>query len=211
MPTRVAIVEDNSGICRELQHLLATTGDLTCVAACRNVQTALETLPSCAPDVIVMDIQLPGRTGIECTAALKPLLPDAQILMFTIYDDREKIVRALSAGAIGYILKSSTPDEILDAIREAHARGAPMSNEVSRKVIETFHHQPAVHDEIQQLTPREIEVVGLLAKGFVDKQIAEQLAMSVMTVNSHLKHIYAKLNAHSRTEVVVKFISRGNR
>lgn len=205
MSVRVAIVEDNAGICRELQHIISRTSDLTCVDVCRNVNTAVARLPGCRPGVIVMDIQLPDGSGIDCTARLKPLLPSTQILMFTISDDRKQILDALSAGAIGYILKSSTSEEIIQSIREAHNNGAPMSGEVARKVVETFHTRPAaVPADISRLTSREIEVVRLLAKGYVDKQIADSLSMSTLTVNSHLKHIYSKLDVHSRTEVVVK-------
>lgn len=210
-PIRVALVEDGAGICRELQLMISAHSDLACVAVCRNRDAALARLPEAAPDVVLMDIQLGGGSGIECTARLKPLLPRAQILMFTICDDREQIVAALSAGAIGYLLKSSSADEIVAAIREAHHNGSPMTAEVARKVIETFHVRSiadvASDDSISRLTAREVDVVRLLAKGYLDKQIADTLAVSTLTVNSHLKHIYAKLGVHSRTEVVVKCLS----
>lgn len=187
--------------------MLEQHDDLECVAVCRNATAALARLPVVAPDVIIMDIQLSGGSGVECTARLKPLLPRTQIIMFTICDDREQIVGALSAGAIGYMLKSSTPQEIVAAIRDAYRNGSPMTSEVARKVIETFHvrHvEPAPTEAISLLTAREVDVVRLLAKGYLDKQIADTLSLSTQTVNSHLKHIYAKLNVHSRTEVVVK-------
>jgi DNA-binding NarL/FixJ family response regulator len=208
MPIRVAIVEDNAGICRELQLIVAGTDDLLCVAVCRNADAALARIPASQPDVVMMDIQLSGRSGIDCTARLKPLLPRAQILMFTISDERDQILAALAAGAVGYILKSSTPGEIVEAIRAAYNNGAPMTAEVARKVIESFHSKPAPAGfDISSLTAREIDVVRLLAKGLLDKQIADELRMSVLTVNSHLKHIYAKLGVHSRTEVVIKCLN----
>jgi DNA-binding NarL/FixJ family response regulator len=205
MITTVAIVEDNAGICQELEHLFSRAPDLRLVAVCRNAPTALRTLPACAPEVILMDIELPGQSGIECTGRLKVLLPQAQILMFTVHDEGEHIMNALAAGAIGYLLKSAPPDDILQAVRDARHGGAPMTGEVARKVIETFHRKPAA-DDVAQLTFREREVVQLLTKGLLDKQIADQLAISLQTVNSHLKHIYAKLGVRSRTEAVVKFL-----
>ena len=205
MPITVAIVEENAGICLELQHAISRAPDLQLVALCRDPVTATRLLPAFAPDVILMDIQ-PGQSGLECTAQLKFLLPQAQILIFTLHDKNAHILQALEAGAIGYILQSAPTEDILHAIREAHQGGAPMTREVARKVIESFHKESPVGRNLQQLTLREREVVELLSKGYLDKQIADHLAISFQTVNSHLKHIYAKLGAHSRTEVAVKYL-----
>ncbi len=205
-PITVAIVEDNAGIRQEFQHLIARYPDLTCVGACRNASNALATLPAAAPEVVLMDIQLPDRSGIECTGRLKSLLPRTHILMFTICEESESILQALSAGAVGYILKSSPPDDIVAAIREAHRGGAPLTGLVARKVVENFHQSSPRTLEVEQLTSREKEVLQLLSRGCIDKQIANQLAISLQTVNSHLKHIYAKLGVRSRTEAVIKFI-----
>ena len=206
MRTTVAIVEDNAGICRELQLALARASDLECVAVCRNVATALQHLPKCAPDVIVMDIQLPDGSGIDCTTSLAHVLPRTQILMFTICAETAQIMSALAAGAVGYILKDASSEEIIDAIREARGGGAPLTDEVARKVVESLHQNSTGGHCIAHLTQREREVLQLLSRGAIDKQIADQLAISLQTVNTHLKHIYGKLQVHSRTEAVVKYL-----
>jgi DNA-binding NarL/FixJ family response regulator len=154
-----------------------------------------------------MDIQLPGQSGIECTARLKLVLPQTQILMFTIHAESELILQALRAGAIGYIFKSAAPEEILQAIREAKRGGSPMSGEAARKVVETFHREPAAALGIAQLTFREHEVMKLLAEGLADKQIADRLSISLLTINSHLKNIYPKLGVRSRTEAAIKYLN----
>lgn len=209
MPITVAIVEDNAGICQELQHVIRRAPDLRLGAVCRNTQSALRTLPEQPPDVVIMDIQLPGQSGIDCTTRLRTLIPETQVLMFTIHDESEYILKALEAGAIGYILKSAAPDDIIAAVREARNGGSPMTGEVARKVVETFHRDKPVTSApaaspMAVLTSREREVVQLLINGCLDKHIAEHLSISLQTVNSHLKHIYAKLSVHSRTEVVVR-------
>lgn len=207
MAISVAIVEDNAGICEELEEILREDPGCACVGVCRNVQTALKKIPALAPDVIIMDIQLPDGSGIECTARLKRLLPRTQIMMFTIYEDTEQIFRALEAGASGYLLKRTAPEAMLQAIREIKQGGAPMTAEVARKVVQSFRRTGAQSPEAEQLTPREVEVLELLAKGFLSKEIADKLAVSVETVNSHLKHIYEKLHVRSRTEAVIKYMS----
>lgn len=204
--TRVAIVEDNAGICHELEYLLGNEPDLTCVATCRNVGSALQILPGCSPDVIIMDIQLPDGSGIDCTAQLKPHLPHSQILMYTIYEDAGMIMNALTAGAIGYILKSAARDEIVAVVREARRGGAPLSGDVARKVVESLQATANRSYCVALLTQRELEVIGSLARGLSAKEIADQLAISLLTVNSHLKHIYGKLGVHSRTEALLKYL-----
>ena len=206
MAITVAIVEDNAGICEELEEILREDPGCSCVCVCRNIQTALRKIPTLAPDVIIMDIQLPDGSGIDCTARLKRLLPRTQIMMFTIYEDSEQIFRALEAGASGYLLKRTPPEAMLRAIREVKQGGAPMSGEVARKVVHSFRRPSAQSPDGEQLTPREVEVLELLAKGFLSKEIADQLAVSVETVNSHLKHIYEKLHVRSRTEAVIKYM-----
>jgi DNA-binding NarL/FixJ family response regulator/signal transduction histidine kinase/streptogramin lyase len=206
MPTTVAIVEDNAGICEELEQVLAEDPDCTCVGVCRNMQTALRKLPLQAPEVIIMDIQLPDGSGIECTARLKRLLPATQILMFTIHDDSEQIFRSLEAGASGYLLKRTAPEDLLDAIREVKHGSAPMTGAIARKVIQFFHKAPTKIEETDRLTPRETEILELLATGRASKEIAGQLSIGLETVNSHLKHIYEKLHVRSRTEAVIKYL-----
>jgi DNA-binding NarL/FixJ family response regulator len=204
MPTRIAIVEDNAGICDELQHVLSRQASLECVCVCRNADSALRRIPPAAPDVIIMDIQLPDGSGIECTAKLKRLLPEVQILMFTISDETDQIVKALEAGATGYLLKEASPAEILNAIEEVRTQGAPLSREVARKLISSFH-RPAVDPTAEPLTPREDEILTLLSEGLLYKEIGDKLSIKLDTVGTHVKSIYRKLHVRSRTEAVMKF------
>lgn len=204
MPTKVAIVEDNAGICEELMHIISAAPDLTCVGVCRNAESALQKLPLAAPDVVIMDIQLPGSSGIQCTARLKRLLPETQIVMFTIYDDTDQIVRALEAGASGYLLKNSPRAEIAAAIRDLRNQGAPMSREVARKLVQSFHRPPPSAGAAEPLTLREEEILRLLTEGLLYKEIGERLSIKLDTVGTHLKSIYRKLHVRSRTEAVMK-------
>jgi len=203
MPTTVAIVEDNAGICEELQQILAEDRDFSCVCVCRNFKTALTEIPRALPDVIIMDINLPDGSGIEATRQLKLLLPHTQIMIFTIYEESEEIFRALEAGASGYLLKDTAPEELLLSIQDIHEGGVPMTGEVARKVIRSFHKTPA---KTELLTSREEEILELLSQGFVSKEIASRLSISTETVKSHLKHIYDKLHVRTRTEAVIKYL-----
>jgi DNA-binding NarL/FixJ family response regulator len=205
MKTTVAIIEDNAGICEELRHVLEEDADLSCVCVCRNLQTALRQVPPLAPQVLIMDVNLPDGSGITGTSRLKQLLPDTQIVMYTICEDADQIYRALEAGASGYLLKSAQPAELLRAIREVGRGGVPMSGEVARKVIQAFRRPAPSRAVVDPLTKREEEVLDHLAKGFSSGEIAERLSIGVETVNSHLKHIYAKLHVRSRTEAVIKY------
>lgn len=206
MSIKVAIVEDNAGVCEELQYVLSKTEDLTCVAACRNVQNALRRIPPLQPDVIVMDVQLPDGSGIDCTSRLKQLLPDAQILMFTVQDDANFIVKALEAGASGYLLKGTESAAIAAAIKEIVNHGAPMSREVARKLVDRFHKTSERLTIDERLTPREDEILSLLSRGLLYKEIADTLSIKLSTVGSHVKSIYRKLHVGSRTEAVVKYL-----
>ena len=203
MPTTVAIVEDNAGICEELQQILAEDRDFSCVCVCRNFKTALTEIPRALPDVIIMDINLPDGSGIEATRQLKLLLPHTQIMIFTIYEESEEIFRALEAGASGYLLKDTAPEELLLSIQDIREGGVPMTGEVARKVIRSFHKTPA---KTELLTSREEEILELLSQGFVSKEIASRLSISTETVKSHLKHIYDKLHVRTRTEAVIKYL-----
>jgi DNA-binding NarL/FixJ family response regulator len=206
MSTTVAIVEDNAGICEELQHILAGAPELRCVCVCRNAAAALERIPPLAPEVIVMDIRLPDGSGIECTARIKRVLPETQILMFTINDDTEQIVKSLEAGASGYLLKDTAPAQILTAIREVREKGAPMSPEVARKVIATFHRPSAPAHAAEPLTPREEDVLRGLSEGLLYKEIAQKFGIKIDTVGTHVKSIYRKLHVRSRTQAVMKYL-----
>lgn len=203
MHTAVALVEDKAGLCDELLHIISRDEALSCACVCRNVASALRRIPESSPDVVIMDIQLPDGSGIECTARLKRLLPRTQILMFTIYDDTEQIVKALEAGASGYLLKDAAPAEILTAIHEVRTHGAPLSKEVARKLIASFH-RPLLQPEAEGLTPRENEILQLLGEGLLYKEIGEKLSIKLDTVGTHVKSIYRKLHVRSRTEAVMK-------
>jgi DNA-binding NarL/FixJ family response regulator len=205
----VAIVEDDAGIRRSLEWLLKSSPEFLCVATCNNTEEALRQLPKAAPQVVLMDINLPDRSGIECTMRLKELLPATQVVMITVYGDTEKVFQALRAGASGYILKRTPPERILQGIREVHAGGVAMSGEIASKVLGAFREPvaaPAVEE--QNLSRREQEVLELLSQGCANKEIADKLSISIETVTWHLRHIYTKLHVRSRTQAALKFLSQ---
>lgn len=208
MRTTVAIVEDNGVICASLERVIAGSDDLRCVGVSRNAEHALRTIPTALPDVVLMDIELPGISGIECTGRLKRMLPNVRILILTVYKDHEQIFRALEAGASGYLLKRSSSDEILRAIRDVKEGGAPMTAEIAAKVVQSFHKPAPAADRVQNLTARESEILGLLARGYVAKEIADQLGISYETVRGHLANIYEKLHVRSRTEAVIQYFQK---
>jgi DNA-binding NarL/FixJ family response regulator len=208
--TRIAIVEDNKVIRESLAAYVHQDPTLRCVCACGTAEEALEMLPRQRPDVVLMDIQLPDQSGIECTARLKQLLPEVRIIMVTIYGDPDLILKALRAGACGYLLKRCTPEELITAVREVQQGGAPMSREIARKVISYFQDLPKLPDtssEVENLSPREREILELLTQGFLDKEIANRLGVKHGTVRWHLQHVYEKLHVRSRTEAAMKFCS----
>jgi DNA-binding NarL/FixJ family response regulator len=204
----VAIVEDDAGIRRSLEWLLKSSAEFFCVATCKNGEEALRLIPRAVPQVVLMDINLPDLSGIECTAKLKEQLPDMQVVMITVYGDTEKVFNALRAGASGYILKRTPPDRILQAIREVHAGGVPMSSEIARKVLGTFREPVPAPAAEQNLSRREQEVLELLSQGCANKEIADKLSISIETVTWHLRHIYTKLHVRSRTQAALKFLSQ---
>jgi DNA-binding NarL/FixJ family response regulator len=207
MAISVAIVEDNPAIRRSLSQYINGAPGFRCSCACASAEEALSQIPQAPPDVVLMDIQLPHRSGVACTALLKKALPSVPVMMLTVYEDTDTIFSALEAGASGYLLKRSDPAEVLEALSELHHGGAPMTGEIARKVIESFHRaKPAVHPQ-DVLTPREEEILSNLAKGFVTKEIADKLGISYATVRFHLRHIYDKLHVHSRVEAVIKYRS----
>jgi DNA-binding NarL/FixJ family response regulator len=206
-PIRVAIVEDNADICEELERVVSTAPGFACAGTCRNAQTALRKIPALKPDVVIMDIRLPDGSGIDCTRQLKRVMPELQIMMFTVYEDSEQIFRALAAGANGYLLKRVTPASLLNALREVMNGGVPMTGEIARKVIASFRQEPpAPTPATEKLTPREQAVLEKLANGLSAKEIAASLEISTDTVNVHLKHIYQKLHVRSRTEAVIAYL-----
>ena len=202
----VAIVEDSAGVRRSLELLLNESPGFRCVCACGSAEEALERVPAKAPEVILMDIHLPDRTGIECTARIKQLLPEVQVVMITVYTDIDTVFKALRAGASGYLLKRSPPEKILEAITEVRQGGAPITREIARKLVEAFKEPTAAEPQRSDLTRRENEVLDLLSRGFGNKEIAQTLSISLDTVRYHLKQIYEKLHVRSRTEAVAKFV-----
>lgn len=202
---RVAVVEDSAIIRRSLEAIINKAPRMQCVCACDTAEDALRRLPRATPDVVLMDIQLPNLSGIECTAELKQLLPSVQIIMVTVYEDTDRIFKALKAGACGYLLKRSTPEQIVAAIAEVQQGGAPMTSEIARKVIATFQSSSAYSAEVEALSRRELEILDLVSQGYSNKEIAGRLSLSGGTVHWHLKNIYEKLHVHSRTQAVVKF------
>ena len=208
MPIRVSIVEDNRGTRNSLVELLCRSKALRCVGSHPDGEQALQSIPAEHPDVVLMDINLPGMSGVKCVGHLKALMPKLQVLMLTTYDDSELIFDSLRKGASGYLLKNMPPEEILQAVEQVHAGGAPMSMQVARKVVSHFQQikQPASEDD--QLTKREHEILGLLAQGYLYKEIADRLTISPSTVRAHLHTIYGKLHVQSRTQAVVKFLEQ---
>jgi DNA-binding NarL/FixJ family response regulator len=205
--TRIAIVEDNKIIRESLMEFIQADPDCRCVCACATAEEALEVIPRHQPEIVLMDIQLPNLSGIECTARLKQLLPAVHIIMVTVYEDTERIFKALRAGACGYLLKRCAPEELVAAIREVRQGGAPMSREIARKVIFSFRSPLAVTAEVEDLSPREREILELLAEGYPNKEIANRVGVSDGTVRWHLRHVYHKLHVRSRTEAALKFRS----
>lgn len=208
MPIEIAIVEDDAGLRASLVELVRRASRLRCVADYATGEAALAGLPAIKPDVVLVDINLPGMSGIELVGKLKTKLPMVQLMMITMYEDCDQIFASLQAGATGYLLKRSQPAEIIQAIEQLVSGGSPMSPEIARKVVSFFHKTPSQAPGVSDLTKRETEILTQLAKGFMYKEIAENLGIGMETVRTHLQHIYGKLQVHSRTEAVVKFLSK---
>ena len=199
----LAIVEDSVVYRQKLEAFVNTTPDIRCVCGCGNGASALARIPPLAPQIVLMDMQLPDTTGIECITRLGRVLPETQFLVFTVHADADQVFKALQAGASGYLLKRSSPDEILTAVRDLFHGGAPMSSEIARKVVQFF--RRPTPEKRPDLSPRQAEIVQLLAEGYVTKEIADRMNLTVETVRSYLKLIYQKLSVRSRTEAVVKY------
>ncbi|MES2477027.1 MAG: response regulator transcription factor [Verrucomicrobiota bacterium] len=203
--TQVAIVEDNAALGASLRQLVESTEGLQCVGVWTNGEEALKKVDAFRPHVVLMDINLPGISGIEATARIKQHLPETQVIMVTVYRDHDKIFAALKAGASGYLLKRSSPGDVRAAISDVCTGGAPMSAEIARRVVEAFYQPVVAATEQVNLSPRETEILEQLCEGLANKEIADQLNISVETVRVHLKHIYDKLHVRSRLEAAMKY------
>jgi DNA-binding NarL/FixJ family response regulator len=206
MTITVSIVDDDAGLRDSIPRFLRTARGVKFMSAYASAEEALVAVPKEKPDVVLMDINMASMDGIECTRRLKATSPDTQILMLTIYEDTERIFRALSAGASGYLLKRAAPAKLLEAIREVFAGGSPMSGPIARKVVQSFRQGPPAAKESDALSERERQVLECLAKGYAYKQISDELGVSMDTTRTYIRRIYEKLHVHTRTDAVVRFL-----
>ena len=203
----VSIVEDMVDVRESIQRMIEASADFLCLSAYGTAEEALKKLPEIKPDIVLMDINLPGMSGIECIRKLKTVCPQIQFMMFTIYEDSGQVFDALAAGASGYLLKKTPKDKILEALRELHEGGAPMSMHIARQVVSYFQKGNKVNSDVQ-LSVREKEVLELLSKGFLYKEIGDKLNIATGTVRQHIHKIYEKLHVQNRTEALNKFYGR---
>lgn len=203
MPIKVSIVEDLAEVRKGLAELVSSDRELQMMENFDNAESAIEKLPALAPDIVIMDINLPGMSGIECIKIIKQKCPDTQFMMFTVYETDEKVLQALQAGASGYLLKRTDPKRILESIKELNQGGSPMSSNIARKLVNIFFHEKAKTKK-EILSDRENEVLQLLADGLLYKEIAERLHIGHGTVRQHIHNIYEKLHVQNRTEALNK-------
>lgn len=206
MKTRLALIEDDEPTRQILTELVCGAPGLELLGAYERCAPAIAELPRYRPDVVLVDINLPEMNGVEAVRRLKPLLPQTQFLMLTVYEDPEHIFAALAAGATGYLLKSTRREDLLAAIAQIVAGGSPMSAGIARKVVQSFTAAPLVDKSLESLSPREQSVLDLLSKGYLYKEISDALGVSVPTVNTYIRRIYEKLQVHSRTQAVSRYL-----
>jgi DNA-binding NarL/FixJ family response regulator len=208
MRKSVAVVEDDRGLRDKLVEILRSAPDLKCVGAFASAEEALAKMPAQNPEVVLMDIRLPGMSGIQCVAQLKKLDPAPQVIMVTVYEDSDLIFKALKAGADGYLVKSGPPQELLNAVRDLDRGGAPMSSHIAYKVVQHFHALGTADRNTEALTSREQQVLTLLASGFIYKEIGDQLDIGVETVRTHVRNICQKMHVRNRLEAVARTQSK---
>jgi DNA-binding NarL/FixJ family response regulator len=208
MPITVSIVEDNEQLRATLARVINRAEGFRCLSDYPNAEDALKDLPQVLPEVVLMDINLPGINGVECVRQLKQLLPQTHVIMLTVYEDTENIFNALAAGAAGYMLKRTKTAELLEAIREVHRGGSPMTTHIARKVTQSFQRAGPSSQPTENLSEREQQVLDCLSQGFLYKEIAEKLGISYETVHTYIRRIYEKLQVRTRTEAVAKFLKR---
>jgi DNA-binding NarL/FixJ family response regulator len=200
----ISIIEDDAAVRRLLEQWISRAKEFRCVSQHASAATALMQLPAEKPNLVLVDINLPDLNGIQCVTRLKPLMPDTQFIMLTVYEDSDHIFSALAAGAVGYLLKETTREELIAALCEVHGGGAPMTSYIARKVVQSFRRAPS-EPVGENLTGREREVLGLLAQGYLYKEIADALNISMPTVSTYIRRIYDKLHVNSRGRAVAKF------
>jgi DNA-binding NarL/FixJ family response regulator len=208
MSITVSIVEDNEQLRGTLARVINRAEGFRCVSQYGDAESGLEGIPKDAPEVVLMDINLPGMNGVECVRRLKQLTPKLQVVMLTVYEDTDNIFKALAAGAAGYLLKRTKSAELLEAIREVHRGGSPMTTHIARKVTQSFQRAGPSSQPTENLSEREQEVLDCLSQGFLYKEIAEKLGISYETVHTYIRRIYEKLQVRTRTEAVAKFLKR---
>ncbi len=197
-------MEDIPEVREGLERLIKNSNDFLLIGSYSNAENAEKALPLNIPDIVIMDINLPGKSGIECIAAIKDQCTGTQFIMFTIFEDDEKVFNALEAGAHGYLLKKTPKEKILEALKELYEGGSPMSTQIARKVLKSFQNNKAQNKEADILTKKESEILDLLSKGFLYKEIADKTAISINTVKQHIHNIYEKLHVQNRTEAINK-------
>lgn len=202
MSISVAIVEDDARFAADVKRVLDRSEDCACVAVCPSAEVAIKDLPALRPQVVLMDIHLPGASGVECVRQLKEQLPGTEIAMLTVFEDYDRISQSIFAGASGYLLKGTPPDELMKAIREVHLGGSPMSGAIARKVLTAFRRLNPAHAEAAALSSRETEVLCALARGCRYKEAAAELGITYDTVRTHVRNIYEKLHVHTRAQAV---------
>src|SRR3974390_351923 len=208
MPISVSIVEDNEKLRGTLARVINRADGFRCVSDYGSAEDALKDLPQVRPEVVLMDINLPGMNGVECVRQLKQVLPQMQVMMLTVYEDTENIFNALAAGASGYLLKRTKSAELLEAIQEVHRGGSPMTTHIARKVTQSFIKAGPSPQPTENLSEREQEALDCLSNGFLYKEIADKLGISYETVHTYIRRIYEKLQVRTRTEAVAKFLKR---
>src|SRR6478609_533777 len=209
MEIKVAIFEDNKMLRESLQQLINNEKDMYCTGAFADANKLIRNMQMANPDVVMMDINMPGVSGIEAVQFIKEKFPQVQILMQTVFEENDKIFAAICAGASGYMLKKTAPQKMIEAVRETHLGGAPMTASVAVKVLQMFRSQSAAeHKEYIDLSEREKEILALLVKGKSYKAIASECFISIDTVSTHVRHIYEKLHVHSKSEAVAKAINQ---
>lgn len=205
---RVSLVDDDPGARESVSEVLRRSATIEFLESYGSAEQAIARMPKNAPDVALIDIKLSGLSGIECVRSLKAACPLVEFLMFTTYDDSDLIFQSLQAGASGYLLKRASSPDLVEAVELVHSGGSPMSIPIARKVVNHFRRIPEPRGEMETLTPREHEILSLLAQGYIYKEIADQLGVTVSTVRAHLHSVYGKLHVQTRTEAVIKFLKR---